>query len=189
MPRLRATRIVTILRALDGDTRAADVLDLAHDHESYIRLQPLVIEVARLNHDLVAPPIPRSEKDIDFFDDGLGPNVHRARWNTYRFTEKIRWYGPTTCDLWIQDTPDGINSYVCAPGGIHLQVRFRVLHTEQGTQIMEQASLQGNWFLMPFVVTTFTTAHEEMMEALLSEVARRKGLSWAEWGVHNNPIQ
>ncbi len=166
---LNTTRSVTVERLLPTNVRASDIIALTHDHERYIGLQPLVVELSRVNDGSSSPPIPFSESSLNLF----GENAQYMPWNRYRFREKIAWYGLTKCDLWLQDTPDGINSYVEASGGVQLQVNFKAVETEQGTHIMERASLTGNAMMMPLVVKSYTEAHEKMITAVFEEVVRR----------------
>ncbi len=173
MPFLQSERDVSVARTFSGSpVRAIDILPVMHNHVQWIHFSPVVTDVEQQPADDVLPPLLSSPsvKGPDF-SQSIGPS-HRP-WTHYRITDKIPWYGSVTFDTWLQDTDEGVNSYVQAPAGLKIWNRFSVHDGVDGVRMEEEVRLLGNTLLMPFILGNFRESHEAMMGSVVEAAAKR----------------
>jgi len=150
-----------------GVTRDA-AIDWLHDHEQMIRLNPMVLRLAR------STPPPHAPED-----------EHDCTW--YEITDQINYIpgglvqGEVTYKACFNDLPDGIQTHVYAPAGLELRERWSVGGSEpgekrkeprelgldvprEGLYIKEDVDMRCNIFLTAFVKKNLSKSHRAVLE-------------------------
>lgn len=150
------------------------VIDLFHDHESMIRLNPLVTSFQRC----LVPP-------------NASPDEVQSIW--YEITDKISYFpglsGSVTYKACLHDLPDALQTHIYAPAGVRIRGRWSVggnmpgeprqpveLRREgvpmEGLYVREEVDLTCNIFLSSITKKNLKAGHAELVERLLKKAER-----------------
>ncbi|KDR85050.1 hypothetical protein GALMADRAFT_314814 [Galerina marginata CBS 339.88] len=140
------------------------LLSILHDPEQVLRVSPLFISLI---------PDPPKDPSSD------SPTTGKAQW--YTITERLPMLGglyesSTTFRCRYERTEDGYDAEVLAGAGTHLMNEARVRDADgegEGVVFEEKLVVTGLFFLMPYIVSTMTTAHIAALD-IIAEKALQK---------------
>lgn len=171
----QTTRKTFIHSPIPATTSTTSLLSALHDHLRIIHLNPLVINCIE---------IPLS---INTFLASETKKYPADKVKAYRITDKIPYVGDVTYDAALIRVEDGFDSVVDAPAGLKTWARTRIVQQEGeeeagGRVLKEETELQGNWFLMPFVMWNFEGSHRESQGKFLKRLEEADGVAGGATG-------
>lgn len=156
---MNTTHRVTRSSALPSTVSAPSVIAILHDHDSVVRLNPLVISAT----DIPAPDHASAENkalpwkkvvdEISYLPAGM-------------------WKGSVEYEACFKDLENGVKASVWAPMGLTTSSAWTVAEEEvtgEGPRLVlkEECETRCSFLMMPFVKKTQSDAHETMVSAVL----------------------
>jgi len=158
---------------LSADDDAARVVSIMHDHENFIRLNPLVREIELVATQNTPFPLP---------DEGpLPPPPENPNevWKTYEVVDEI----PRLGGLWTQrveyttalcNLENGMKGVTDPGAGVHIEGDWLIEKGEDGKLMLkETVKVECNVILMPLIKFTLNSSHDDMHQRIM-EMVRQK---------------
>lgn len=153
------------------------VLDILHDHDLMITLNPLITRYVRCD-----PPAHAL------------PDEYDSAW--YEVTDRIEYLpgtslvGNVTYTACLHDIPTGVQSHIHAPAGLEIRGKWQVLGNEpgekryaelgeqeygipkEGLYLREDCEVRCNFMLMPTVRKNLKRSHTTLLDRILQRANR-----------------
>ncbi|KAG6911918.1 hypothetical protein DXG01_000165 [Tephrocybe rancida] len=109
----------------------------------------------------------------------VSPDSPQASNSSYTVTDTISFAGlfnfKTKYKCWLDLLEDGVNTKVAAGFGTTLKGQYRVKAVLEGeaTELSDEAVVESVFFMLPYILSTFTAAHKSALEVLAAKAENR----------------